>query len=234
MAVRITVNGVGLLADPAGAIHWPDEKLLVVADLHLEKGSSYARHGRLLPLYDTRATLERLARALRRYRPARVVCLGDTFHDAGAAARLDRVDADRLRGLVAAHDWIWIAGNHDPAPPAGLGGTVATELALGPLVLRHQPAGSGDAPGEVCGHFHPKAAVRALGRRVTGACFATDGRRLVMPAFGAYAGGLDALDPAIAGLFGRRGFRVLMLGRERLHLFPHTRLEPIAPARATG
>ena len=231
MAARITVNGVGLLADPAGGLYWPDEKLLIVADLHLEKGSAYARRGQFLPPYDTRATLDRLAALLRRYRPARVACLGDSFHDDDAPARIDRADAERIAGFAREHDWIWISGNHDPAPPAGLGGRVVDAFALGKLSLRHQPdAGAGD--GEICGHFHPKAAVATRGRRVAAACFVTDGRRLVMPAFGAYAGGLDALDPAISGLFGRAGFRVLMLGRDRLHLFPHTGLERIGPARA--
>ena len=229
MSARITINGAALLADPAGALFWPEQDLLVVADLHLEKGSAYARGGQFLPPYDTRATLERLARLLRRYRPKRVACLGDSFHDGDAARRIDRVDAERLAGLASEHDWIWIAGNHDPAPPAELGGRVVEALSIGSIALRHQP-GAAFLAGEVCGHFHPKAAVATRGRRVAAACFVTDGARLVMPAFGAYAGGLDALDPAIAGLFGRAGFRVLLLGRERLHLFPHSALERIAPA----
>jgi DNA ligase-associated metallophosphoesterase len=231
MHARITVNGAALLADPAGGVYWPDEKLLVVADLHLEKGSAYARGGQFLPPYDTRATLDRLTALLRRYRPARVACLGDSFHDDDGPARLDRGDRALLGRFTGEHEWIWIAGNHDPAPPPSLGGRVVAELAVGGLALRHQPAGSGERAGEICGHFHPRAAVATRGRRVSGACFVTDGRRLVMPALGAYAGGLDALDPAIRGLFGRGGFRVLMLGRDRLHLFPHTGLERIAGAR---
>jgi hypothetical protein len=231
MAAHLTVNGTGLLADPAGALLVQEARTLVVADLHLEKGSSFARRGVLLPPYDTRMTLERLARVLRHYRPARVLCLGDSFHDGEGPSRLASADADALRRLVQAHEWVWIAGNHDPAPPPSLGGRVEAEMKIGPLTFRHQPEGTIYAPGEVCGHFHPKAAISTAARRVSGPCFATDGRRLVMPAFGAYTGGLDVLDPAIAGLFGRAGFRVLMLGRERLHAFPHTRLDGFGAPR---
>jgi hypothetical protein len=224
MSARITVNGAGLLADPTGAVFWPEQRMLVVSDLHLEKGSSFARRGQFLPPYDTRATLERLARVIQRYRPQRVACLGDSFHDGEAAGRLADQDRDTLRRMVAAHEWTWIAGNHDPAPPAELGGAVVPELALDGLLLRHQPANGALASGEVCGHFHPKAAITTRGQRITSPCFVTDGRRMVMPAFGAFTGGLDVLDQAIAGLFGRTGFRVLMIGRERLHMFTRERL----------
>jgi DNA ligase-associated metallophosphoesterase len=227
MQARIEVHGAALLADPTGAIYWPAAGLLAIADLHLEKGSHFAARGQLLPPYDTRATLQRLARVVRRYRPRRVACLGDSFHDQGAAARLDAADRGQLTRLVGAQDWIWIAGNHDPAPPPSLGGRVSGELVEPPLVFRHAPHPD-PAPGEIAGHLHPKAAVATSARRVTGPCFVTDGTRLVLPAFGAYAGGLDALAPAVTRLFGRRGFRVLLVGRERLHLFPQSRLTPIA------
>lgn len=234
MSTRITLNDEALLADPTGALFWPTERLLIVADLHLEKGSSFAHRGQFLPPYDTRETLDRLARVIQRYRPVRIVCLGDSFHDADAGSRFDRGDLERLRRMVGAHDWTWITGNHDPAPPAGIGGAVAPELRLSRLVLRHQPAAEYQA-GEICGHFHPKAAIVARGQRISGACFVTDGRRMVMPAFGAFAGGLDALDPAIGALFGRGGYRVLMLGRERLYLFPRDRLVGFgAPRRASA
>jgi uncharacterized protein len=230
MSARITVNGTALLADPSGAVFWPEEKLLVVSDMHLEKGSSYARRGQFLPPYDTRATLDRLARVIQRYRPQRVACLGDSFHDGKAAERLSAQDGDHLRRLVQAHDWIWVTGNHDPAPPAELGGFVRSEIRIGTLALRHQPENGGLPFGEVCGHFHPKAAVSARGRRISAPCFVTDGRRMVMPAFGAFTGGLDVLDGAIAGLFGRTGFRVLMLGQDRLHMFTRDRLMNGGPA----
>jgi uncharacterized protein len=217
-AAPLTVNGVRLLADPAGALWWAERRTLAVADLHLEKGSSFARRGVPLPPYDTAATLERLGRLVARWRPSTVIALGDSFHDRGAPARLGPADAARLRRLAESADWVWIAGNHDPDPPAALGGRVAESLTLGPLTFRHVPAGPGTA-GEVAGHLHPKATVATRGRTVRAPCFVTDGRRLILPALGAYAGGLDVHDPAIGGLF-RRGFRVLLLGRERLHAFP--------------
>jgi DNA ligase-associated metallophosphoesterase len=206
--------------------------MLVVSDMHLEKASSYARRGQFLPPYDTRTTLDRLARAIQRYRPARVACLGDSFHDGEAAERLATQDRDQLRRMVQELEWIWVAGNHDPAPPAELGGVVQAEIRIGALVLRHQPENGVLPFGEVCGHFHPKAAVSARGTRISAPCFVTDGRRMVMPAFGAFTGGLDVLDRAIAGLFGRTGFRVLMLGQDRLHLFTRDRLMNGGPARA--
>ncbi|MBL8698776.1 MAG: ligase-associated DNA damage response endonuclease PdeM [Alphaproteobacteria bacterium] len=224
MTARLTVNGRALQADVSGALFQPDAGALIVADLHLEKGSHFARRGQFLPPYDTRATLEKLARVIRRFRPRRVVCLGDSFHDAEAGERIAAADRDVLRRLVAAQPWTWILGNHDPAIPPDLGGDCEPSVTLDGLVLRHEPAAA-PATGEICGHLHPKASVAARGQRLTAACFVTDGTRLVMPAFGAYAGGLDVLDPAIARLFGRAGFRALLLGSERLHLVAKAQLE---------
>ena len=198
----------------------------MVADLHLEKGSAYAERGIFLPPYDTAATLQRLAGVISRYRPERVVCLGDSFHDGGAAGRLPRRESETIKRLAAATDWIWVAGNHDPAPPADWGGRVAAELTLGPLVLRHQAVTGRTAAGEISGHFHPKAAVKLRARRFTGRCFVGDGCRLILPAFGAYAGGLDVLDPAVAGFF-PKGFRVQLLGGRGIYGFPQTALSPI-------
>jgi hypothetical protein len=213
----LRLNGVDLLADLSGVLIWPERRLLAVADLHLEKGSGFAARGQLLPPYDTAQTLARLADAIERHDPETMICLGDSFHDGRAAQRLGREDGERLAGLIRTRRWIWIAGNHDPAPPADLGGMVQEELILGPLLFRHVAAAAA-APGEVSGHFHPKAAFSWRGRRVGGRCFIGDERRLILPAFGAYAGGLDVRDPAIAGLFGRRA-RVHILGQRRLHSF---------------
>ncbi|MCC7276307.1 MAG: ligase-associated DNA damage response endonuclease PdeM [Alphaproteobacteria bacterium] len=224
-AAPVELNGATLLLDPSGALVWRDRALLVVADLHLEKGSSFARRGTLLPPYDTTATLEALARTLRRWQPRTVLCLGDSFHDDAAPERLGNGDRSRLRTLVAGHDWIWVAGNHDPGLPPDIGGRVEAAVTLGGLVFRHAAAGTG--AGEVSGHFHPKASVATRARRITGRCFVTDGRRLVLPAFGAYAGGLDVLDPAIAGLL-RRRFLAFLLGRDRLYAFARDQLQPIA------
>lgn len=224
----LSVNGAKLVADASGALFWPEQGLVAVADLHLEKGSSLARRGgALLPPYDTRATIDRLERTLQRLAPARVICLGDSFHDPDAAAGLGADDAGRLRALVARHEWLWVRGNHDPGMPAGLGGRCEAAVAVGGLVLRHEPA-EGAKPGEAAGHLHPKATLRVRGRLLSRRCFATDGRRLLLPAFGSYAGGLNVLDPAVGGLFARRGFWAYLLGERQVHMVPHDRLEPPA------
>jgi uncharacterized protein len=220
--VPVAVNGATLLADPLGAAVEPSSETLMVADLHFEKGSGLARQGRLLPPYDTRATLSALAALIARWRPRRVVALGDSFHDRGAGERIAAEDLDALGALMRGREWIWVRGNHDPEPPARCGGESADEVRIGPLVLRHQP--EGDGAGEVCGHFHPKASLRLrAGRTVSGRCFAGDGRRLVLPSFGSYTGGLDVLDPAISGLF-RGAFEVVLIGRDRLYRFTSARL----------
>ena len=234
MHARITIEDTALFADPSGALFWPETKTLVVADLHLEKGSAFAAKGVLLPPYDTRATLGELQRLIRRYTPARVVCLGDSFHDVDAVARIAPGDREFLARLMTGVECLWVLGNHDPGIPPGLGGRAVTEVAEGRLVLRHAPSGAILSPGEIVGHFHPKACVTTSIGRVVAPCFAHDGRRMVMPAFGAYTGGLDALDRAIASLFGRARFRVLMTGKDRLHLFPADRLEPIVRKAKTA
>jgi len=219
----IRLGGVDLLAETSGALVWPEAQTLVVADLHLEKGSSYAARGVMLPPYDTRATLERLAQVATRHVVTRIICLGDSFHDGAATARLAADDEKRLASLTRSVDWIWIAGNHDPVPPTSLGGrVVAGELRLGPLVFRHI-ASPLFAASEVSGHYHPKASVHVRGRRLSGRCFVHDQQRLVLPAFGAYAGGLDVFEPALRALFSR-DFAVHLLARERITTLPQARL----------
>ncbi|MGB8363158.1 MAG: ligase-associated DNA damage response endonuclease PdeM [Rhizomicrobium sp.] len=212
---RVTVNGEQLLLDASGALWWPHERTLVLADLHFEKGSSLARRGVLLPPYDTRATLARAAERIRHYAPARVIALGDSFHDRDGADRLDEADRAHLAHLGAGTEWIWIAGNHDPAPPSWLGGRVAEEIAIGGLVFRHAPAPT-PAAGEVAGHLHPCASVTRRGRSLRRRCFVCDGARLLMPAFGAYAGGLDVRDAAVRALFPAR-FLTYLLGMRRVY-----------------
>jgi hypothetical protein len=216
----IHLNGAALYPDPSGALVWPARETLIVADLHLEKGSSYhaPRSRQFLPPYDSAATLERLARVLARHRPATVICLGDSFHDRRAADRLGDPARAQLRAMTAARAWIWVAGNHDPEPPPDLGGEAYPEMTLGPLLFRHEAQAESRTAGEVSGHYHPKASVRIRGRRVSARCFASDGRRLVMPAFGAYTGGLSVLAPAIRRLFAER-FTAHMIGRERVYPF---------------
>lgn len=222
--MRLELAGETLETDPSGTLWWPEHRLAVVADLHLEKGSAYARRGRFLPPYDTHATLARLEAVLERLRPDTVVSLGDGFHDRRGPERLEPDLAERLRRLTGAVDWVWVRGNHDPEPPVGLGGRSALELRLGGLTFRHEPA-EGNAPGEVAGHLHPKARVAARRLGAVRPCFAGDGRRLLLPAFGSFTGGLDVLDPAIASLF-PHGFAAYLLGEERVFRLPHDRLLP--------
>jgi hypothetical protein len=216
MGNLIALAGVPLLADPAGALYWPEQSLLAVADLHLEKGSSFAARGQLLPPYDSAATLARLARLIGHYAPRVVVALGDSFHDGGGPARLGLEDRDNLRSLQRGRDWIWIAGNHDPDPVDGIGGVFQATLALGRLTFRHEPTGS---KGDIAGHLHPVARVAHRGRAVSRRCFAADGTRMVMPAFGAFTGGLNIRDAAFADLFGTLSFTAHMLGEARLYAF---------------
>jgi DNA ligase-associated metallophosphoesterase len=200
----LTVNGARLIADRSGVAFEPDTATLLVADLHFEKGSAFAARGQLLPPYDTRETLRRLSDAITRLKARRVFALGDSFHDLGADGRMHDSDADALSGLVSSvEDWLWIEGNHDPEPPARFGGRTAAEARLGPLVLRHEPL-AGPCPGEVAGHLHPCARVTVRGRAIRRRCFATDGTRLVLPAFGAFTGGLNVCDPAWHSVFATR------------------------------
>ncbi len=215
--VELQVNGVRLLADAGGALWWPERRLLAVADLHLEKASALARRGHLLPPYDTRATLARLLRLVVHYQPETLLCLGDSFHDVEGPERLDATDRESLQQLAAMTQLLWVEGNHDPGLlPEGLGRLVE-EIVLGPLLFRHE-AVANFAGGEVSGHYHPKASVRAA-VRVTGRCFLTDGRRLILPAFGQLTGGLDVRDPAVAPLFPGE-FEVVLLGQRRAVRFP--------------
>src|SRR6476661_15683 len=210
----LNIAGVQLIADLSGALFWEEESLLVVSDLHLEKGSSFARRGVLLPPYDTVATLGRLAAVIARHDPRMVIALGDSFHDRTAHARLTAPDREALTAMQARRDWIWISGNHDPALPSDFGGVVATEVAIGPIAFRHEPTG---AFGEIAGHLHPKARVPTRGRATERRCFASDGERAVMPAFGAYTGGLSIRDEAFTKIFGAPDFVAHVLGDNKLH-----------------
>lgn len=176
------------------ALYWPRENALLVADLHLEKASAYARTGQFLPPYDSRETLGRVALALRETGAGRVFCLGDNFHDRGGPARLEPHAAGMLAALTRATDWVWITGNHD-AVLEGVG-TVVEELRLSGVVLRHQ-ARQGETAPELSGHFHPKLRLTVRGRAIARPCAVRGGQRLILPAFGALTGGLDARDPAI-------------------------------------
>ena len=178
------------------ALFWPREQALLVADLHLEKASFFARHGQMLPPYDSRETLERLALAVRESGARRVFALGDNFHDAKGGQRLEPHAAGMLAALTRALDWVWITGNHDSGAEEIAGGALVDEIATGPLVLRHK-ARLGEEQPELSGHFHPRFTVTARGRRIARPCAVRSERRLILPAFGALTGGMDAADPAI-------------------------------------
>lgn len=217
--------GKALIADVSGALYWPAERALLVADLHLEKGSSHAARGRMLPPYDTRATLIKLAEAIDRHAPETVIALGDSLHDARAADRIDDDDVRIIAMLQEGRRWIWVTGNHDPDVAPSLGGSVCDELTLSGLTLRHLPS-EAHVSHEIAGHLHPSARVSLYGHTIRRPCFIGNGRRLVMPAFGAYTGGLNVLDAAFDPLFGSDGLNVIVLGQEGLYPIATRLLRP--------
>ena len=219
---EISVAGAALVADCTGAIFWPEESLVAVADLHLEKGSAFAARGVLLPPYDTGTTLALLGRVIARQAPRLVIALGDSFHDGGGPARVMPQDRATLAGLQRGRDWVWIAGNHDPDPAQNIGGVFAKSLSLGPLAFRHEPT-AGAAEGEIAGHLHPTARVTQRGRCVTRKCFAANEHRMILPAFGAYAGGLNIRDRAFVAVFGALAFTAHLIGERRLYRFAAAR-----------
>jgi len=219
----IDIAGEKLIADSDGALWWADKSVLAVADLHLEKGSAFAkRTGQMLPPYDSHATLGRLGVLAERYEPKTIVCLGDNFHDGDGPSRLDAEARRAIYALMRGRRFVWIEGNHDAKAALALGGECASEVEFGPLVFRHEPQRRG-ARGELAGHLHPVASVATRAQRVRRRCFVSDGMRCVLPAFGAYAGGLDIFDDAFAPLFPRE-FTAYLLGRERVYPFAQTRL----------
>ena len=215
-AMAIDIAGESALCDRTGALYLPNHKLLVVSDLHLEKGAAYARRGQMIPPYDTVETLKKLGAVIAAYEPAIVISLGDSFHDREGAAAMPDFFRTFLTEIMRGRDWFWVAGNHDPAPPQGLPGDSIEEIALGGLIFRHEPSSS-QADGEVAGHLHPGARLVKSGRSVRRPCFASDGRRMIMPAFGAYTGMLNVLDRAYAGLFDQASFFAYMLGLKRVY-----------------
>ena len=219
----ISISGVVLTADPAGALYWPEQGLLAVADLHLEKGSSFAARGQLLPPYDTAATLARLARLIARYAPRVVVALGDSFHDGGGPARLAQADRDNLHALQRGRDWLWLAGNHDPEPASNIGGVFQATLALGALTFRHLPAGAGGRDRRPSASGGARRAARPRGQPPL-LCRRRDAhgdaglRRLRRRAQRARS--------AFADLFGTIQFTAHMLGEDRLYSFAAKRCLP--------
>jgi len=216
--VLFSFAGHAMTALPHGALFWPARAALIVADLHFEKASWYAGTGQMLPPYDSAATLAALEEAVAACRPAEIWCLGDSFHDSRGGERMAAGDRDRLRALAAAHRWMWITGNHDAAIDDPFGGTVMAEAEVGGLILRHE-AEPGEPRPELSGHFHPKLRIRVRGRLVSRRCFVATGSKLILPAFGALTGGLDAGHREIVRAVGLGAEALVPLG-ERMLRFP--------------
>jgi DNA ligase-associated metallophosphoesterase len=213
LAMRL--NGTRAVLRASAALWLPASKTLCAGDLHFEKGSAYAARGQMLPPYDTYETLNRLEAEVEALSPATIVLLGDSFHDAGGEARLDPDAAARIARLACGRALVWIVGNHDEEGPRGLPGEVTQRRPVEGLDLVHEPE-PGPRDGQVAGHLHPCARVSAFGRAVRSRCFATDGERLILPAFGAFTGGLSLRDKAFAGLFARPP-TAAVIGRNRVH-----------------
>jgi DNA ligase-associated metallophosphoesterase len=221
----ISICGKSFIADQSGALYWPAEQALIVADLHLEKGSAHASRGIMLPPYDTRQTLLRLAQAIDRYDAETVIALGDSLHDGDAAGRISSDDLDILRIMQEDRRWIWLTGNHDPSIDSVFGGDTMEELELGSIVLRHRPR-QGRVTHEIAGHMHPAARISIYGTALRRRCFVSNGRRLVLPAFGTFTGGLNVLDEAFEPLFSNDGLSVWVLGDEGLYPIAARLLRP--------
>ena len=219
----ITLGGHRLIPDLSGALFMPDDGTLLVADLHLEQGTSLARRGIHVPPYDTLATLAQLEQVLEATKARQLILLGDSFHDARAPGEIDETSRQRLLAISSSVSTIWISGNHDPLPPEGLGGTMLDELCLGSLVLRHIPGEVVDGSFEISGHLHPGAAIIQRNHRVHTKCFVSDGRRLIMPAFGSYTGALNVRSKAFAGLMDVGACKLWMIGKTAIHCFPLSR-----------
>ncbi len=201
-----------------GALYWPAREALLLADLHLEKASWFARGGQFLPPYDSAATLAAIAALVERTAARRLYCLGDSFHDPQGCDRLPAAPRAVLRNLTAKLDWVWIVGNHDPGFTDLCGGSIADAIEIGGLILRHQ-AVVGDVRAEISGHFHPKLRLHLNGRHVSRRCFVASDAKLILPAFGSLTGGLDAAHPEIMRHVGRPAAALVPVA-DRLLRFP--------------
>ena len=216
--VPFSFAGETFFATADGALFWPSQSALLVADLHLEKASWFARLGQFLPPYDSHATLTALAAEVDRTSARRLYCLGDSFHDRLGCHRLDAGARELLTSLTSQLDWTWIVGNHDPGFADHCGGRIADEVELGGIILRHE-AVRGEARPEISGHFHPKLRVSLRGRRVSRRCFIASPTKIIMPAFGSLTGGLDAHHPEIIGSVGDKAAALVPVS-DRLLRFP--------------
>lgn len=221
----IVFAGQNLVADRTGALYWPEQQVLIIADLHLEKGSAFAERGRMLPPYDTRETLFRLAGVIDHYAPRTVIALGDSLHDRGAEVRIARSDLELIYALQSGRDWIWISGNHDPSISPVLGGRVAKQIEIAGLTMLHAPEHS-SCRREIAGHLHPVCKIVRRAQAIRRSCFVCDGHRLILPAYGAFTGGLNVLDAAFAPLFRATEPRVWMLGHDGVYPLAMAQLTP--------
>ncbi|MEO0542938.1 MAG: ligase-associated DNA damage response endonuclease PdeM [Pseudomonadota bacterium] len=215
-ALASAFAGEEVLLDAAGVLYFPALRLLVVSDLHLEKASSFARKRIFLPPYDTAATLARLTALVTKYDPTTIISLGDSFHDENAALRLQAETKQAIEALVAGRHIFWVTGNHDPYPPAGCPGETVDELAVSGITFRHI-AVRAFSGAEISGHYHPAAVLRARGKKLRRNCFASDGDRLIMPAFGVLTGGLPISHPEVHTLFDRSRLCAFMLGTDQVY-----------------
>ncbi len=216
--VPFSFAGETFVAGPEGALFWPAQEALLVADLHLEKASWFARLGQFLPPYDSHATLTALAREVERTGAKRLYCLGDSFHDRFGCDRLPAAARELLTQMTANLDWVWIVGNHDPGFSDHCGGRLAEEMEIAGIFLRHEAVRDDPLP-EMSGHFHPKLRLNLQGRRVSRRCFVLSETKLIFPAFGSLTGGLDATHPAILDNVGS-GAAALVPVSDRLLRFP--------------
>jgi DNA ligase-associated metallophosphoesterase len=215
-SAKLMINGVAAICDPCGGLYVPDHSLLVVSDLHLEKGAAFARRGQMLPPYDTIETLKILSDLIAHYQPQTIVSLGDNFHDRHGSRFLPDDIRSMLNALIHGRQWIWINGNHDPDGTFGLDGLSADIFQMAGLTFCHEPSAQA-VKGEISGHLHPCAVVRRQGHSVRSACFACDGDRLLMPAFGTMSGGLDLKHRAFNGLFNKSQLVTYILGKDRVY-----------------
>lgn len=216
--VPLSFAGETFVASTAGTLYWEAQDALLVADLHLEKASWFARLGQLLPPYDSHATLMALAAEVEATGASRLFCLGDSFHDRFGCDRLPEDSRTLLTGLTGRLDWTWIVGNHDPGFADHCGGSIVEESDVGGIVLRHE-ARAGETRPEISGHFHPKLRMSLKGRNVSRRCFVASARKLILPAFGALTGGLDARHPEIVRAISGEAVALVPIA-DRLLRFP--------------
>lgn len=214
-----TFGGQHFVALPDRALYWPQQRALIVADLHFEKGSAFAANGQHLPPYDSHDILSRLLILIEQSQAQQIFCLGDSFHDRNAAARMTPDISQRLSGLAAERHICWIAGNHDGLSGSAWGGSIAEEAVLNGIVLRHESLAHESRP-EISGHYHPKLRFSMHGRTLSRPCFLINEKRLMLPAFGSLAGGMDVHSAEIMRLFGQNDCQAMIVADEKLLHFP--------------